>query len=199
MRKLRRKYRTQQTLRSDEHGLTTLEFALISPVMAIIMLGIIEFSMIMYATAIMESATNSTSRLGKTGYDPSGITRNQAIIDSITTKTAGLLDTSKLEFSSKAYTDFTKISKPEPCLNPTSPPCDGTPGIHYIDVNGNGMWDSDMGAAGLGNEGEVVVYSVTYPWKIMTPLVASILGEETLDITVRTVVRNEPFGTPTGG
>jgi Flp pilus assembly protein TadG len=175
-----------------EDGITALEFAFIAPAFLLIIMGIIEFSLIMFTTTVMESATNTTSRLGKTGYDPSGVTRQQAIMNSITSRTAGLLDPAKISLSSTVYSDFNDVGQPEPCVSPATAPCPGVAGTNFVDVNGNGAWDSDMGQAGLGNAGDVVVYSVSYPWPIMSPLVVPILGS-TFTITVRTVVRNEPF------
>jgi hypothetical protein len=66
--------------------------------------------------------------------------------------------------------------------------------VNFVDVNGNGQWDDDMGKAGLGNPGDVVVYTVTYPWPIMTPLMKPIIGNS-ITLTARSVVRNEPYGT----
>lgn len=175
-----------------QEGTTALEFAFIAPVFLLIISGVIEFSMIMLTTSTMESATNSTSRLGKTGYTPGATTRAQAIIDSVNNRTASLLDRNKINITSKVYSDFTKVGKPEPCINPVNPPCTGVAGVNYVDTNGNGSWDQDMGAVGLGNAGDVVVYTVTYPWPIMSPLMRPILGS-TYNITVRSVVRNEPF------
>lgn len=185
---------SRTTLLRDKSGITALEFALIMPVFLLMVMGIIEFSSIMFTTAVMESATNITSRLGKTGYVAEGTTREQQIIDSVANRTAGLLDPQKITIESKAYTNFDKIGQPEPCLSPNVSPCPGTPGVNFVDINGNGTWDADMGKAGLGNAGDVVVYTVTYPWPVMTPLIGSIIGN-TFNITVRTVVRNEPYGT----
>ncbi len=178
----------------DQSGIAIIEFAMIAPVFLLMVMGIIEFSTIMFTTVVMESATNVTSRLGKTGYVAAGTTRDQQIIDNIKTRTAGLLDPTKITITSKAYTDFSKVGQPEPCLNPNHSPCPGAPGVNFTDINGNGVWDADMGRAGLGNAGDVVVYTVSYPWPIMTPIVAGIIGR-TFTITVRTVVRNEPYGT----
>ena len=185
---------TSRNFLRAQDGVTAVEFAMIAPVFLLIICGILEFSMIMFTTSVMENATTNTSRLGKTGFVPSGMTRQQAIINNVASKTAGLLDSTKIVITSKVYSDFTKIGKPEPCLNPVTPPCPGTSGINFSDTNGNGTWDTDMGTAGLGNEGDVVVYSVNYPWPIMTPLMVPILGS-IYTITVRSVVRNEPFGT----
>lgn len=183
---------SKHSLVRSQDGATALEFAFIAPVFLLIISGVIEFSMIMLTTSTMESATNATSRLGKTGYVPGGTTRQQAIIDSVSTRTASLLDKNKITITSTVYSDFTKIGQPEPCLNPVNPPCNGAVGVNYVDTNGNGSWDSDMGLAGLGNAGDVVVYTVSYPWPIMSPLMRPMLGN-TYNITVRSVVRNEPF------
>lgn len=180
-----------------EDGITALEFALIAPVFLLIVSGILEFSLIMFTTTVMESATNTTSRLGKTGFSPSGVSRQQAIVSSVATRTAGLLDPERIAITTRVYADFDDVGAPEPCISPANPPCGGVAGVNYVDVNGSGSWDADMGMAGLGNAGDVVVYAVTYPWPVMTPLMRPMLGG-TYDITVRAVVRNEPFDSPAG-
>lgn len=176
----------------NESGIATLEFAMITPVLLLLLMGIIELSMIMFTTAVMESATNITSRLGKTGYTESGVTREQEIINSIENRTAGLLDPALITIDTKVYTDFSDVGQPEPCLDPTTAPCPGTPDVNFVDINGNGSWDADMAQAGLGQAGDVVVYTVSYPWPVMTPLISNIIGNP-FTITVRSVVRNEPF------
>ena len=157
-------------------------------------MGIVEMSLIMFVTTVMESATNITSRIGKTGYDPANLTRQQEIINTVDARTAAILDPSKITVSTEVYSDFNNIGQPEPCISPTTPPCPGTAGVNFVDINGNGQWDSDMGTAGLGNAGDVVVYKISYPWPVTTPLISAIIGS-TYTITARSVVRNEPFGT----
>lgn len=184
--------RQRRCLIRCEEGVTVVEFAFIAPVFLLIVLGVIEFSMIMFTSTVMENATTSTARLGKTGYVSAGNTRQQEIIDNIVNKTAGLLDANDIDITTTVYSNFDVVGQPEPCINPSTAPCPGTPGTNFVDTNGNGTWDSDMGLAGLGNAGDVVVYTVTYPWPIMTPLLSAIIGN-TFNITTRTVVRNEPF------
>ena len=152
--------------------------------------------MIMFTSTVIESATNNTARLGKTGYVAPGTSRQQEIINNVDAKTSGLLDPNKLTISTEVYSNFNNIGQPEPCISPPTPPCPGVAGVNFVDINGNGTWDADMGAAGLGNPGDVVVYKVSYPWKVVTPIVSAIIGS-TFTITARTVVRNEPYGTGT--
>lgn len=182
----------------ERSGVTALEFAFIAPVLMLMMMGIVEFSLIMFSMAAMESATIITARLGKTGYVAPNTTRDQMIRDNIKNRTAGLLNPNLIDITYKVYSNFDKVGQPEPCIIPSAPPCPGTAGTNFSDINGNGQWDSDMGAAGLGNAGDVVVYTIVYPWPVMTPGVGVITGNP-FNIIVRTVVRNEPYGSAVAG
>ena len=189
------RFRPPSSLRSlhrCEDGLAALEFAFVAPIFVLMLMGIIEFALIMFTSAVMESATNNTARLGKTGYTTAGMTRAQTIVANIAARTAGLLDPKKIVITTEVYSAFPNVGQPEPCISPKNPPCSGTAGVNYVDVNGNGKWDADMGASGEGNAGEVVVYTASYPWPIFTPGIRTILGN-TFTISSRTVVQNEPF------
>ncbi len=187
-----------ERLKKCSKGVTAIEFAFLAPVFLLLVCGIIEFSLIAFTSTVMESATTSSSRLGKTGYAATGMTRQQEIINNITSKTSDFLNPALLTVTTSVYSNFSAVGQPEPFILPTTPPCSGTPGVNYSDINGNGQWDSDMGAAGLGNSGDIVVYTVTYPWPILTPLISAIIGN-TFIVTARTVVRNEPFNVGLGG
>jgi TadE-like protein len=185
-----RAYRLARLLRSAR-GVTTLEFAFIAPILFLFIMGIVEFSLIMFVLATMESATDFTARTGKTGYTAAGLSREQTIINSIQSRTAGLLDPTKIVITYTIYPSFNNVNGPEPFTdtNHNGVYDEGEP---FVDINGNGVWDADMGAAGLGNPGDVVVYNVSYPWHIMTPIVSVLTGDPYM-LTVRTVVKNEPF------
>lgn len=162
----------------------------------LLIMGIVEFSLITFTMATMESATFITARLGKTGYVTPNLTREQTIKNSIKSRTAGLLDPNLIKITYNIYSSFSNNPQPEPCINPSTPPCPGTNGVNFQDVNGNAEWDPDLSTAGLGNAGDIVVYNVLYPWPVMTPILRPILGNP-FNIIVRTVVKNEPYGSGT--
>ncbi len=170
--------------------MTAVEFALITPVFMLLLFGIIEFSLIMYVTSVMEGAVSYSSRYGKTGYTAAGSSRQAQIIAAITQRTAGLLDASKITIVSKVYPSFDSISKEEPYIDSNHNGTRDT-GETYTDVNGNGQWDSS-GVAGLGNANDIVVYTVYYPWTINTPIIGRFFNN-TIYISSRTVVKNEPY------
>lgn len=175
-----------------DRGATAIEFAFLAPVFVLMLMAIIEFSLIMFTSAVMESATNNTARLGKTGYVAAGSTRTEQIIANIKARTSGLLDPNKITITTQVYSGFPQVGQPEPCI--TQSPCSGAAGVNFQDINGNGTWDADMGAVGQGNAGDVVVYVANYPWPIFTPVIRTLVGN-TFTISSRTVVKNEPFNT----
>ena len=177
-----------------ERGIAALEFAMIMPAFVLLVMGVIEMSVIMFAGAVMESATTNGARLGKTGYVAAGETRQQEIIADVQARTKGLLNPNQITVTTLVYSNFSQIGVGEPCLKPPTPPCPGVAGVNFTDINGNGVWDADLGAAGLGNPGDIVVYTVSYPWHVMTPILNHIIGTQgVLTLQARSVVRNEPY------
>lgn len=174
----------------------TIELAIIAPIMILLMFGIIEFSMVMYGTSVIESATSNTSRLGKTGYTEETVSREELIHDMLSHKIDGLMDTELVSIETKVYGDFGDIGQPEP-YNDQNANGSYDAGEPFDDINGNAQWDADMGAAGLGAAREVVVYTVNYPWQLHTPVIRELLGDAQGIYNIRSsmVVRNEPYDT----
>jgi Flp pilus assembly protein TadG len=185
--------RIWQRLLRHEEGVSALEFAIVAPVFMLLLFGIIEFALIMMVYNVMEGATAISSRLGKTGYTATGITRQQTIINAITDRAGSLIDPQQLTVSTKFYKQFDQINDPEPYTDANG---NGSydAGETYTDINGNSQWDADMGASGYGSAGDIVVYQVSYPWKLSVPLISSLVGTNGVyTITTHAVVKNEPY------
>lgn len=176
-----------------EDGVSAIEFAIIAPVLMLLMFGIVEFATIMLLANIMENATSISSRLGKTGYAASGKSREETIRDSVAERAGNLIDPSKLEITSRYYEQFDQIGDAEPWNDANT---NGIPETgEYNDINGNGQWDSDMGLAGYGDAEDIVVYTIRYPWGVMTPIMREVIADDNGDfqLTAHAVVKNEPF------
>lgn len=186
---------------SANEGVTAMEFAFVAPVLVLFMMGTIEVSMMMFVQNILESATFNASRLGKTGFATAGATREETIRAMVEQRAGGLMDTNLIDIEAVSYGGgFGDINQPEPFTDSNGNNIKDV-GEPYIDSNGNGSWDSDMGMAGLGVAGDVVVYTVRYPWELMTPIAGYFFGENELEenedpiitLSARAVVRNEPY------
>ena len=188
-----RRSRTLRGLMRAEDGVTALEFAIVAPVLMMLVFSIIEFSLIMMVYNVMEGATATSSRTGKTGYTGTGLTRQQTILNAITTRAGSLLDPDKLTMTSKFYKQYDQINDPEPFIDANGNSMRDS-GESFTDINGNGIWDADMGSSGYGSAGDVVVYNVTYPWPISTPIISQFIGNGGIfNITTHAVVKNEPY------
>lgn len=154
-------------IRNCRSGSTAVEMAIISPVFFLMMIGLVELCLMLAAQQILESATFNASRLAKTGYTNAGQSQMQTVTGILNTQLSSfgtLFDTSEITMTSKAYDNFERLAS------------------------------DTSGTSGLGTATQVVVYTVVYPWKIFTPLLADIIGEEgKINITSRIVVRNEPY------
>ena len=185
--------RTLRKFKKAQSGVTAVEFAVIAPVMLLLLCGIIEFAVIMMVYNVMEGATAVSSRLGKTGYITGGLTRQQTILNEITNRAGTLLDSTKLTVTSKFYKQYDQINDPEPYIDANGNASYNV-GETYTDINGNGKWDPDMGASGYGSAGDVVVYSVSYPWPVSTPVISQLIATNGIfTITTNAVVKNEPY------
>jgi hypothetical protein len=176
-----------------ENGTTAIEFALILPVLVLIIMGAIEISLFLFVQSSMEGATFAVSRLGKTGFIEDGLTREETIRAELDERLGVFLDPEELVITSQSYDDFTSVGAPEPFIDVNG---NGTrdDGENYTDTNGNGQYDEDMGVDGAGDSGDVVMYTVTYPWHVMTPMFQDHLGEEgVVEISSRFIVKNEPY------
>lgn len=180
-------------IRFSEDGVSAIEFALIAPVLMLLIFGIIEYSLIMVVYNVMESSTAISSRLGKTGYAESGMTRAETIIHDITRRAGTVIDPNELTVTSKFYKQYDQINDPEPFVDANlNGNYDG--GETYTDINGNSQWDADMGASGYGSAGDVVVYQVSYPWNVTTPIMRELIGTNGIyTVTTHAVVKNEPY------
>ncbi len=177
--------------RSD--GLAAVEFALIAPAMLLLAVGTLEVGMIFFGNTLLEGGLREAARYGLTGAPPPSGTREGYVVDVVNSNGAGVVKITDDDISTLVYPNFTSIGVPEPFddINGNETYDGGEP---FTDINCNGQWDEDMGRAGVGSGGEVVVYTVNYEMPMMTGFLDSMMGEDgKVSLTASVTVRNEPF------
>ena len=171
-----------------------VEFGLAAPVAILAMVGLIELGTMMFVNSLVEGALREAARFGITGFSPAGVSREDRILQIVAEHTNGLVDMNTATVSQLIYPGFGAVGQPEPFDD--APPANGVYdlGESFQDVNGNGEWDSDMGAAGAGGPGAVVLYTIEIDWPALTPLFSPFMGENgKIRMAASVAVRNEPF------
>ena len=169
-----------------------VEFALLAPVFFYMIFAIIEIFSLMLAQGILESAVRNAARSGLTGYNPAGVSRETFIQQQVEYKVF-FINADNLNFETLIYSSFSNINQPEPFTDENDDDYYDI-GEPYTDVNANGIWDEDMGMAGSGGAGDIVVYKLSYTWAFMTPFIGAFMSDNgTMDIVANAVVKNEPF------
>lgn len=193
MKKMRHMKKFFSKVRRNDDGSAAIEFSFTAPLLIATIVAIMEFSMILFLNAVLEGSLRDAARFGITGFTPTGVNREDVILDKVQTATMGLVPITAANITTLAYSDFSEVGQPEPYIddNPANGIYDA--GESFTDVNGNGQWDADMGTPGLGGACAVVVYRVETEWSLMLGLLASSVGQD-ITLTASTAVRNEPYG-----
>lgn len=174
-------------------GTAALEFAFVAPALLLLTIGTMEISMIFFGNALLEGGLRESARFGLTGAMPPSGTREDHVVEVVNAHGAGIVNVTAADVTTLVYPNFTSIGQAEPYTDEDGSMSYNNP-EPFTDVNCNGSWDPDMGRAGLGSGGEVVVYTVNFDMPMMTGLLSGMMGVGgKIPLTASVTVRNEPF------
>lgn len=172
-------------------GSATVEFSFGIPILLAFVIGVIEIANLMFLGASLENAVLHASRYGVTGQaDGPGTTRIDRVRSIIEEQTFGMIPGDDLTIDTLVYESFADFGQPEPFADANANGAYDA-GETFSDVNGNGAWDADMGLAGLGGAGDIVLYRVTYTAPSMTGFAD--WASQAVTLTAALAVRNEPY------
>lgn len=185
----------RQAVRRDERGATIVEFALVAPVMLMMIMGGLDAGYTVYlqsvASGTLEARARSASLEGATESQfDSDIRKSMRNILPAYARTDDHVALIK-----KNYTDYSRIDAAEKIT--TDADGDGIldVGDCWLDEDENGQYGTNGGGDGLGGPDDGVYYTVTLTVPRLFPL-ASMMGlPEDQIITARTLVINQPYGT----
>lgn len=178
-----------KTLQQDCQGVAAVEFALIAPTLALVLMGLFDMGYTIYANTMLQGALQRAARASTV----EGASNQQATIDeAVQAEVRKVVPDAQFTFSRKAYTNFSDVGVAEDFIDAnTNGTCDD--GEAFEDANGNGTWDPDRGAKGFGGARDAVLYTVSMTYTRKFPM-ASLLGmTETVTNEAATVLRNQPY------
>jgi Flp pilus assembly protein TadG len=189
-----------QRLRRNERGATIIEFALVAPVLMVVVMGLLDMTYRLYSTAMLNGEVQKAARDSTLELNAS--TSGQSALDTRVKnafrKVNGSVTDASFEITRRNFSNFTNAGKKEASTGPGGV-C--APGFTYVDINNSGTWD-DGALAGQGGANDVTLYTVKVTYKSLFPINALYGGPVNQSITATTVLRNQPYnaqGTRTTG
>lgn len=175
-------------LRDDRRGVTILEFAMVAPVMLLLLLGFFDLGYRVYAQSVLQGALHDAARMATVG----GYSMTQ-IDTRVKTRLSNFATRSTVTTAANSYYDFSGVAQPEKIVGDTAPLNAYNSGDCFEDANGNNSYDTDRGRGGTGNSDDIVRYQVTITFPRVFPL-GSLMGWSTSQtLTSNTVLRNQPY------
>jgi Flp pilus assembly protein TadG len=181
-----------RTLRDDRRGAALVEFALVTPVMLIMLMGFGDMLYQVYTQSILNGELQKAAR--DSGIE-GGAASTSTIDAKVQTMVKKIAPSATFTSTRKSYDSFSEVA-PEPFTD-TNGNGIRDPGECFTDENGNGTWDQDPGATGQGGASAVTVYTMTATYPRLFP-VAGLLGWPTTQtVSATTLLKNQPYATQT--
>lgn len=176
----------------DERGVTLVEFALVSPVFLMMLLGLLDIGQMVYGKALLNGAVEAAAR--SSSLESGDTTAADAVV---VNRLKAVLPGVEVNSTRSSYFDFADIGRAEQWNDADgSGVCNN--GEAYTDENGNGIWDREIGVSGNGGANDVVLYRVTasYSPVFKVPFMPAAWNQRTLESTA--IRKNQPFATQAG-
>jgi len=177
-----------RALRRDTRAAAIIEFALILPVMCMMLLGTLDLGYRSYVGSVVQGTLHDAARMATVG----GVTTAQ-IETFVQTRLRSFSRNATITTSTRSYSDYSGVKVAETITQDTVPLGVYNNGDCFQDANGNGSYDTDRGRAGTGASEDVVYFEVTMTYPHIMP-VAKLFGwSGNVTTTQNTVLRNQPF------
>lgn len=179
------------SLREDQSGATLIEFALVSPVLLVLIMGTLDLGHQLYTRAVL---VGEMQKAGRDSALETGSAQASALDAQVTNVVKAVSPTATVSFSRNSFRDFSDAAASEP-EEWTDTNSDGTcnAGEPYSDANNNGIWDADGGNDGQGGAKDAVVYTATVTYPRIFPMAGLAGLSSNVTLTASTILRNQPY------
>jgi Flp pilus assembly protein TadG len=189
----------RKRLVGDQTGATLIEFALVCPVMLLMMMGLGDLLYQAYAQSILNGAIQKAARdsgieggVGNTATIDGQVVKLMApLINNLSNNCTSTGSTGTWCSTRKNYDTFSEVA-PEPYTDTNN---NGVrdPGECFTDKNGNGVWDADPGLNGQGGANAVTLYTMTITYPRLFPVAGLMRVSPMQTITANTLLKNQPY------
>lgn len=182
-------------LTHDQRGVSIVEFALVAPVLLLLLMGIFDIGHTLYVRAVLEGEMQRAAR--GSALETATIARQTALDDQVRAQVLRIAGQGgTVLFTRKAYLTYQAAqAKEEPFIDADH---DGicNHGESFDDWNGNGLRDLDGARNSQGTARDAVAYTAQVTYPRLFPMAYLMGWSSNSVITATSVLRNQPFGDP---
>lgn len=183
----------------DRRGNTIIEFAIVAPVMALLVMGLGDMVYQLYAKAILNGEVQKAARDSSLQTGPDAASKLDARVIAMVSKIAKAPTQSCVAnpaagtwcSTRKSYSNFSNVG-PEPFID-TNGNGIRDPKECFTDINGNKQWDADPGNSGQGGANDVTLYTVSVTYQRLFPVAGLFGWSNTATISAQTLLKNQPY------
>jgi hypothetical protein len=184
---------------SNEDGVSILEFALIAPIVMMMVLGSMDIGHSLFVRATLDGAVQNAARSSSL-EGATSLTQQELIDEDVASTIRELAPGATVTVSRRYYKTFSKaaLASAEE-VNEQSPgnmKCDR--GESFMDANGNGVWDADGGTDGQGGAKDIVIITFQVSYPRLFPLAAMFGWPANVEMESNSILANQPYGDQTG-
>jgi Flp pilus assembly protein TadG len=177
----------------DRTGAALVEFAIVAPVLALVMVGAFDVGHTLYVRAVVQGALQKAAR--DSGLE-SGLTTNAALDAKVASQIKAVTGNSAtVTFGRRFYRTFSAAAaaRAEPFTDTNgNSECDA--GEPFEDQNHNNVRDADGADEGQGGAKDSVLYTVTVSFPRMFPLNEFMALSDTTTVKGSMILANQPYG-----
>ena len=178
-------------LRREQRGVTIIEFAIVCPVLLILLMGLSDLCFQAYLQAVLTGAVQKAAR--DSALEGNGTEAATTAIDNkVKGAVNGIIKTLVWDKASRqSFGHFADIGGEY--YWDTNKNNSYDLGECFVDTNGSGSWEADPSTAGQGSANAVVVYQMGFNYPRLFPIAKLIGWSDTVHLTSKTVLKNQPY------
>lgn len=188
-------------LTGDRRGATAIEFAIVAPVMALMMMGLGDLLQQVYAQSVLSGAVQKAARdaaiqggaQNTAAIDAKVVTMVQSVARADSQSCATTPAAKTWCSTRRSYSDFASVA-PEPFVDRNGNGIRDA-GECFTDINGNKIWDADPGSVGQGGANDVTLYSMNITYPRLFPMAGLAGFPQNITISAQTLLKNQPYAT----
>ena len=175
----------------ERRGVAVIEFAIILPVMLMVIMGLAELTYQGYVQSVL---TGAVQKAGRDSTIQGNGTQTAQIDSSVMQQVLQVNKDATYDSTRSSYANFSSVA-PEPFVDTAGTGVYNAAKDCFTDLNGNNSWDSDPGISGQGGANDVTVYTIHVYYQRLFPVAALLGMSASVKLTGTTVLKNQPWAT----